>query len=160
MASMLGKVIGPVGDWTFRFGFWAAVTTSMLGVWQGVPYLFCDFLGLMKRLPDARRDTLMSHRSAWYRGYLVWLAIPPLVLLHFGKPVELVVIYSVIGALFMPFLAGTLLYMNSRRDWVGDRLRSGWLTNLLLVLSLLLFAYVSVQGVMDAWAKLTTVAPK
>ena len=160
MANMLGDVIGPIGDWTFRFGFWAAVTTSMLGVWQGVPYLFCDFLGLMKRLPDDQRNAQLSHRSVWYRSYLVWLAIPPLALLHFDKPVGLIVIYSVVGALFMPFLAATLLYMNSRRDWVGDRLRNGWLTNALLILSLVLFGYLSVQGIAGAFEKLTALMGK
>ena len=69
-------------------------------------------------------------------------------------------IYSVVGALFMPFLAATLLYMNSRRDWVGDRLRNGWLTNALLILSLVLFGYLSVQGIAGAFEKLTALMGK
>ena len=40
MAAILSQVIGPVGHWAFLIGFWGAVTTSMIGVWQGVPYLF------------------------------------------------------------------------------------------------------------------------
>jgi len=46
----------------------------------------------------------------------------------------------------MPFLAATLLYMNTRRDWMGG-LRSGWLSNTFLVLALALFAYLSVTEV-------------
>ena len=41
---VLGAVAGPIGKWTFLVGFWGAVATSMLGVWQGVPYLFADFV--------------------------------------------------------------------------------------------------------------------
>ena len=147
MAAMLGDIIGPTGYWILLIGFWAAVATSMLGVWQGVPYMFCDFIGLTRRLPAKRHEAILSTRSAWYRGYLLWLTVPPLVLLFFGRPVGLIVVYSIIGALFMPFLAGTLLYMNSRRDWVGDDLRSGWIANTLLVLSLLLFGYLCVDEV-------------
>ena len=144
MAGMLGDVVGPVGHWTFLVGFWGAVATSMLGVWQGVPYMFCDFVGLVKELPDEERRKLVSPRSRAYRGYLVWLAIVPLCLLFVGKPVGLVVAYSVVGALFMPFLAATLLYMNSKREWVGEELRSGWVTNGLLVLALVLFGYLCI----------------
>jgi Mn2+/Fe2+ NRAMP family transporter len=64
-----------------------------------------------------------------------------LTLLPADRPVGVVVAYAVTGALFMPFLAGTLLYMNGRRDWVGA-LRNGWLATALLVLCLILFGYL------------------
>lgn len=142
MAEMLGHILGPTGHWVFLFGFWAAVTTSTLGVWQGVPYLFCDFVGLVKRLPQAELKAMVDPSSIWYRGFLFWLAVPPLSLLLFEKPVALIVVYAIVGALFMPFLAATLLYMNARPDWVGEEFRNGWLTTMLLVLSLVLFGYL------------------
>lgn len=149
MAGMLEPLLGNLGYWAFLIGFWGAVSTSMLGVWQGVPYLFCDFIGLVKQLPAEKYAQLISPKSVWYRGYLFWLAGPPLVLLLFDKPVAVIVIYSVIGALFMPFLSGTLLYMNSRRDWVGEDFRNGWLTKLLLLLSLLLFGYLCIDELLN-----------
>ena len=142
MAAILSQVIGPVGHWAFLIGFWGAVTTSMIGVWQGVPYLFCDFAGLVKRLPSDQHKAIVNTRSIWYRGYLFWLAVPPMLILLLGKPVWVILIYSVVAALFMPFLAATLLYMNSRRDWVGEELRNGWFTIVALVASLLLFGYL------------------
>ncbi len=142
MATMLGEVMGRFGYWAFVIGFWGAVSTSMLGVWQGVPYLFCDFVALVKRLPYDAHSDIVSTKSRWYRGYLFWLAVPPLALLLTGRPVGLIVAYSISGALFMPFLAGTLLYMNSRLDWVGERFRNSRTTNLLLIFSLLLFGYL------------------
>ena len=144
MADMLGNSIGRVGHWAFLIGFWGAVATSMIGVWQGVPYLFCDFIGLVKKLPDDKHQNLISTKSAWYRGYLIWLAVVPCVLLIFNKPVGLIVAYSIMGALFMPFLSGTLLYMNSRKEWVGE-LKNGFATTALLVLSLLLFGYLFID---------------
>ncbi|HXI04192.1 MAG TPA: Nramp family divalent metal transporter, partial [Candidatus Saccharimonadales bacterium] len=142
LADLLGEVLGPAGTWAFRIGFWAAVSTSILGVWQGVPYIFCDFAGLMKRLGPEDRRRFVGTRSPWYRGYLLYLCIPPMALLWLHRPVAVIVAYAVAGALFMPFLAGTLLYMNGRADWVGPGLRNGWLTSALLVLCLLLFGYL------------------
>lgn len=142
MAEMLGTILGTWGTWAFRIGFWAAVTTSILGVWQGVPYLFCDFVGLMKRLPKRDLKTFVSTRSPWYRVFLAWLCLPTMLLLFMDRPVAIIVLYAAVGSLFMPFLAGTLLYMNSRRDWVGEDLRSGWMTNAILVLCLVLFGYL------------------
>lgn len=150
MGKVVGDLLGPFGSWAFRIGFWAAVSTSILGVWQGVPYLFCDFVGLMKRLkPDAQR-ALVSTRSPWYRGFLAYLALPTMALLFFQRPVAVIVAYAVAGSLFMPFLAATLLYMNSRADWVGPRLRSRWATNLLLILCLLLFGYLGFDQLRQA----------
>ncbi|MCH9008213.1 divalent metal cation transporter, partial [candidate division KSB1 bacterium] len=95
-----------------------------------------------KRLPPGQHAQIIGPRSVWYRAYLFWLAVPPLALLLLEKPVGLIMFYAIIGALFMPFLSGTLLYMNSRRDWVGEKFKNGWLTTALLVLSLLLFGYL------------------
>jgi len=39
MAEQLNVLLGPTGHWFFLIGFWCAVFTSMLGVWQGVPDL-------------------------------------------------------------------------------------------------------------------------
>jgi Mn2+/Fe2+ NRAMP family transporter len=142
MAEPVARLLGEPGRKAFLVGFWGAVATSMLGVWQGVPYLFCDFVGLMRRMPVAERRALVGSRSWWYRGFLAWLSLPTISLLHFDRPVTIVVVYSVLGALFMPFLAGTLLYMNRRVDWVGHRLCNRLLASGLLTACLLLFGYL------------------
>ena len=50
--------------------------------------------------------------------------------------------YAVMGALFMPLLALTLLILNTQSRFVGERFRSGWLINAILVVTLVLFAYM------------------
>jgi len=152
MATMLERFLGRLGYWTFVFGFWGAVITSLLGVWQSVPYLFCDFIGLVKNLPAEEHQKIISTRSKWYRGYLIYLGITPMALLFLQKPVGIIVLYSVIGALFMPFLAGTLLFMNSKQSWVGE-LRNGWATKCLLIVALILFGFLCFQGVLGAFGK-------
>ena len=44
LAGQLASVLGPPGRWIFLMGFWGAVFSSVLGVWQSLPYLFVDFL--------------------------------------------------------------------------------------------------------------------
>ncbi|UCD37202.1 MAG: Nramp family divalent metal transporter, partial [Fidelibacterota bacterium] len=143
VGRVLGELIGPVGKWTFLIGFWAAVFSSMLGVWQGVPYIFADFVAAWRAVNGSPSRTSAAVSSPLYRGYLLYLAIPPMLLLLVDRPVWIVIGYAVAGALFMPFLAGTLLIMNNRRDWITD-LRNGRLTNLLLWVALALFVYLGV----------------
>jgi len=116
LADQLGAAFGPVGKLFFLLGFWGAVFSSLLGVWQGVPYIFSDFLHLRR----SGGKTMGSHvditRTRSYRIYLAALALIPIQLLWFNvQQVQLV--YAVLGALFMPLLALTLLLLNNRKDW-------------------------------------------
>jgi Mn2+/Fe2+ NRAMP family transporter len=141
VADRLGATVGDLGRWCFLIGFWGAVFSSMLGVWQGVPYLFADFMHEWRRPGDAKA---IDTRSTAYRAYLAYLAVPPMVLLWLGKPVWVVLIYSVAGSTFMPLLAGLLLYMNGYRDWLGD-LRNRWPANAALLAALALFAILLIN---------------
>ena len=143
LADQLALVLGPAGKWTFLIGFWGAVFSSLLGVWQSAPYLFADFLALRRGLSPEQYKNLDLSRTPAYRIYLVAISIVPLVLLWLaGESVQLA--YAVMGAMFMPLLALTLLIMNNRERWVGGRFLSGWFTNAVLVITLLLFAYMGV----------------
>jgi len=143
VSNHLGNVVGEAGKWFFLVGFWAAVFSSMLGVWQGVPYLFCDFV----RKSDAGATMVCEARGMRdpvYRFYLVGMSLLPMVLLTLGKPVWLVIAYAVVGAMFMPLLAVLLLYMNNRSGWMRDYTNS-WISNAFLLLALGLFATLLVD---------------
>jgi hypothetical protein len=49
--------------------------------------------------------------------------------------------YAVMGAMFMPLLAVTLLILNNQERWVG-KLRSRWWINAVLIVTVLLFAWM------------------
>ncbi|MDP1588623.1 MAG: Nramp family divalent metal transporter [Prosthecobacter sp.] len=150
VATRLEATLGPAGRWAFLIGFWSAVFAAMLGVWQGVPYFFADFVAHRSRSSAAGLVDLKKSRA--YRGYLLYLAGPPLVLLLVGKPVAMVVLFTVIGAFFMPFLAAVLLYLNNRRDWMGS-LRNGIVCNLALLISLLLFGWIAITEIFSIFSK-------
>lgn len=155
LAGRLEVMLGPAGATAFLVGFWCAVFTSLLGVWQGVPYLFADTLALLRHRRDVAAGAeapALAHSPA-YRWYLGYLAFPPLVLLLVERPVAVVMAYAISGAFFMPFLAGVLLYLNNQSRWVGT-LRNGWVANLLLTLSLALFAGLFVTEAIATWDRL------
>lgn len=138
LGDALGEALGPGGRAVFLVGFWAAVFSSLLGVWQGVPYLFADFL----RLRRGQGEVGDLSRTLGYRAYLLGLALVPLA--NLGRPLKAVQLtYAVLGALFMPLLAGTLWVMNSREEWVGERFCSGPLVRVLLLAVLGFFGYAA-----------------
>jgi hypothetical protein len=140
MADQLAAVIGPWGKWIFLAGFWGAVFSSLLGVWQSIPYLFADFLELQTAKEGVRRTHDLANTKA-YRAYVVVIAIAPLFFL--ARPVAQVqLIYGVFGACFLPLLALTLLIMNNRRRWVGSDFMSPTALNAILIAALALFAYL------------------
>jgi Mn2+/Fe2+ NRAMP family transporter len=157
LAGQLAQALGPWGKWIFLAGFWSAVFTSVLGVWQGVPYLFADLMRLSRGrratarppAPDRERGT----RGAAYRGYLVFITLAPIPLLWLSLE-QAQLAYTVFASFFMPLLAATLLVMNTRTGWVGREFRSGWITNAALIATLALFTYAGVREAMDALGRL------
>ena len=114
LADRLRGHLGEVGRWAFLAGAWAAVFSSLLGVWQSVPYLFADLWRLSIK-PD-KSDGQLTANSTPYRAYMVALSI----LATGGLFFEFVTIqrlYAVVGALFIPMLALALLLLNGRARW-------------------------------------------
>lgn len=141
LADELGNELGTTFRWIFLAGFWGAVFSSMLGVWQGVPYLFSDFMTSKKKHSDKQKET------HFYRTFLLFIAIPPFGLLLFGKPVWLVLIYSVTGALFMPFLALTLLFLNNK--YIPSNSKNTLVSNGLMLLAIALFCILGLEKMMS-----------
>jgi Mn2+/Fe2+ NRAMP family transporter len=100
-------------------------------------------MGHVRNLPEEHPDRLNGGK--YFKWYLVWLTFPPMLLLFLGQPTGLVLAYGVLGALFMPFLALTLLgLLNTKR--VPYEWRNGWFTNVMLVLCLGLFGYLAIDN--------------
>jgi Mn2+/Fe2+ NRAMP family transporter len=148
LADQLAAVLGPFGRYAFLLGFWGAVFTSLLGVWQGVPYIFADFINL--RRAGASRDCYKTKdikKSCEYRAYLLALALLPMSLLCWVKVQQVQFIYGVIGALFMPFVALTLLILNNNVRLVGREFKNGRLINILLTITLAFFIYMGLKEI-------------
>ncbi len=150
MAEMLGSILGPLGEYAYAVGFWAAVFASLLGVWQSVPYLYGDLYGILKRLSPEAREAATKVTSTPYRVALRFITLVPIPFAFTGRPLFIIVAYTVVGSLFVPFLAATLLYLNNRVAWTEPVPRNHWTTNLLLVAILALFVAVGAQEAIGA----------
>ncbi|MFC9061514.1 Nramp family divalent metal transporter [Streptomyces sp. NPDC057074] len=151
LGDVLEQEYGTATGKLFLIGFFATSFTSLIGVWHGVSLMFADFLARLRGEREARGDELASGRRerSWaFRAYLLWLTFPPIVLLFQDEPFRLIIIYGVLGAAFMPFLALTLLWLlnsaRTPREW-----RNGWLSNGMLTIAGLLFLVLCVKQVWD-----------
>jgi Mn2+/Fe2+ NRAMP family transporter len=150
MADVLGTLLGTFGFYAYAVGFWAAVFASLLGVWQSVPYLYADFYGVWKRLSVEERRSMTKVTSTPYRLALAFITLAPIPFAFVGRPIVIIVTYTIVGSLFIPFLAATVLYLNNRVQWAPPVPRNHWTTNVLLVGILALFAILGAQEVIGA----------
>lgn len=144
LADAIGTQLGELFRWLFLLGFWGAIASSMLGVWQGIPYLFSDFIVtqnvVFKGADGATENATTSTRL--YNGFLIYISSFPIILLWFGKPVWLVLIYSIAGAFFMPILALTLIYL--QKKYLQTDSHTIGLSQASIAISLIFFVFLAV----------------
>jgi Mn2+/Fe2+ NRAMP family transporter len=140
---------GPLVKWAFLVGAWAAIFTSLLGVWQSIPYLFADLWQQIRgRSPRERR---VDTRSVLYQGYLFAMAIVPIIGLVAIDFQEMMKVYAVVGALFIPMLAVVLLVLNGQSRLVGAKHANSWAATVVLVGALCLFLLAVALEVRDQY---------
>ena len=147
MAEALGTVLGSFGKIAFSVGFWAAVFASLLGVWQSVPYLYADLYGIVTKMTPEQRQEVVKVTSTPYRAALAFISLVPIPFAFTGQPIQVVITYTIVSSLFVPFVALTMLYLNNRVKWTEPVPHNSIVTNLLLVAILVLFAVVGYQEV-------------
>jgi Mn2+/Fe2+ NRAMP family transporter len=143
LSDRLDELLGSAWKWLFLIGTFGAVFSSLLGVWQSVPYLFADCWGLLHaaRGEGSGVRIAVDTKAAPYRSYLLLIAIVPLLGLFFSFR-EVQKIYTVTGALFFPVLALALLVFNGRTSWVGAEFRNRPATVVVLLAVLGFFSLV------------------
>ncbi|MEU8894205.1 Nramp family divalent metal transporter [Streptomyces sp. NPDC048442] len=157
LGGVLEAKFGVVTAKLFLIGFFATSFGALVGVWHGVSLMFADFVerfqrerktgqpvtGMAEEVAAGKRE-----KSKPFRAYLLWLTFPPMALLWLDQPFGLVVVYGVLGAFFMPFLALTLVWLLNTDRTPGEW-RNGWLSNIMLALGGLLFVVLCVKQVID-----------
>ncbi len=150
LSERLSEELGEGGRVLFLVGTFGTVFSSLLGVWQAVPYLFADCWQLLRgeaRVASNEARHTVDTRSTPYRVYLVLLATIPMIGL-FTSFREVQKLYTVIGALFFPVLALALLIANGR--WVQPAFRNKPATVIALLGVLGLFAWIGIAGIKTA----------
>lgn len=140
LAERLEEPLGLYGRWLFLIGAFSAIFSSLLGVWQAVPYLFADVWRLFVTnvvTSSSQKSAKTVTESKPYRIYLLALAIIPMMGLFMSFK-EVQKFYAVIGAMFIPLLAVLLLILNGKRQWMGA-FANRPLTTLMLLATLVFF---------------------
>ena len=142
LSQRLHEALGPAGAMLFLIGAWAAITSSLLGVWQSLPMLFTDawraFVGQSPLSPEDLPRTWV------YRSFLILLATIPILQAGYGfESVQQA--YAMFGAFFLPLLAIVLLVLNRKR-LIGSAANRVW-TDLALIAVLLFFVGMAIDRI-------------
>ena len=130
LSSIIFDKYGSMGALFFKVGFWAGIFSSLLGVWQSVPYIFSDALHLFKNDENFELDKTKS-----YKNYLLLITFMPII--SFWIKFETIQkLYGVIGAMFIPFCAFSLIYINKKTD---SRFKNSAFEKTILYISLIFF---------------------
>jgi Mn2+/Fe2+ NRAMP family transporter len=147
LSNVLEDRYGAAAGTIFLLGFYAAAMSSLVGVWNGVSLMFADFVGHVRGHEADHPDSRAGGR--YYKAYVLWLTVPPIVLIFLGQPVGLILAYGVLGAFFMPFLSVTLLWILNT-DRVPREWRNKLPSNIALVLCTLAFGALAVNEIVKA----------
>ena len=151
LTDVLRERYGDVVGVGFLIGFWAASFSSIIGVWNGVSLMFADFWGNMRKKESGHPDTRVGGK--YFKFYVLWLTFPPMILFLLDRPIALILAYGVLGSLFMPFLALTLLgLLNGKR--IPKEWRNKLHTNIALGVTAALFLALGISELVKAVAPL------
>ncbi|MQA93607.1 MAG: divalent metal cation transporter [Streptosporangiales bacterium] len=142
LADPFGERFGSVARWLFLIGFFSTTFSSVVGAWNGMSFLFADYVRLIRGIPDEQAEEHTKISSPAFRAFLAWVAFPPMLLLLFGQPVFLVIVYAALGALAMPFLVIVLLFLLNSKAKVEAAYRNKLLANALYAAILLMFLFL------------------
>lgn len=156
---------GGILKWAFMLGAWGAFFSSLLGVWQSVPYLFADFWRIQSSAvssaagkPAKAGTVSREERSAamktlstsrLYRYHLLAIALIPISGLFLFDFASAMKINGVVGAFFIPILATALILLNGNASRVGVKMVNGWPSRIGLAVALAVFV---VAGVLKIWS--------
>lgn len=142
--NLYGDNFGEIPQLVLNIGFWCATFSSLLGLWNGIPYLFADFIKVMKqKTTNHRQSPQPLKKTPAYRFYLGWLTFPPMLLLMIDNPLALVLLYAALGSLFIPFVALTLLILLNSKQ-VKKEYKNKFYHNALLVFVLVVFVVLGI----------------
>jgi Mn2+/Fe2+ NRAMP family transporter len=140
LADRLVDKLGLPGKWIFLLGAFGAIFSSLLGVWQSIPYLFADLWGQLSS-GQTSKPQKVSTNSKPYRFYLYGMASIPMIGLWIGF-LSMQKFYAIFGALFIPILAVVLLILNGRAKFIGKEHMNHPSTSAILIIILLFFLMV------------------
>lgn len=145
LGKKLENQLGLIPKNIFLIGAFGAIFSSMLGVWQGVPYLFTD---TFNHISNKSTENKSYDKTLTYKIYAILLSTIPAIGL-WSRFDFIQKIYAYSGALFMPFLAGVLLYLNNKSDIKKLKTHNNLINNTIMVLILVFFLFFGILNILN-----------
>lgn len=142
IANALEAQVGSVARWAFLLGAWAAVASSVLGVWQAAPYFLADVL---RSAEERERGAPVDFRSRTYRFGLWTIALVPAcgLFVDFKRVQQWT---GIVGAAVMPAVCLALLWLCGKRSRLREHANHP-LINVVLVAALAFFVWAVSRGI-------------
>ena len=147
--NALAALTGSTGFYIYSIGFWAAVLASLVGVWQTIPSVFADCYSLLRRMPPDQRKAATRLALRPIAAALLFMALASVPFAFLDRPLLIVIAFTVLGSLFIPFLAATLLYLNNRVAFSAPLRSNRLATNIVLGLIVVLFLVVGALEIVE-----------
>jgi uncharacterized membrane protein YkvI len=97
----------------------------------------------MRKYSREERERLTAVTSTPYRVALLFISCVPIPMAFIDQPLIIIRTFTIVGSLFIPFLAATLLYLNNVRIPPDSGVpKNSALTNAVLAFALVVFAIV------------------
>lgn len=149
LADPLGDMLGAVPRLLFLVSFFFVVVSSIVGGFNGLGFLIADCVRVVRGFPEADSEGHMAVSSLPFRAVLAYLMAASAAITFTGEPVQLVLLYAILGSLILPILSAALLWLLNRRSI--DRVhRNSLMSNIVLSGALLLFAYLCVMQIIES----------
>ena len=100
-----------------------------------MPLLIAECYPLIRRLLGDHRNITVSCDSVVYKTGLAALTIAAVPFAFIDRPLALIVGYTIVASLIVPFIAAVLLYLNTRVQWT-EPCRNSWFINGVLIVTL------------------------
>ncbi|QFU93564.1 Nramp family divalent metal transporter [Amycolatopsis sp. YIM 10] len=150
LADPMGDLLGSVTRILFLITFFFVVFSSIVGGFNALSYLMADCVRVIRAIPEEDADRHMATTSRPFRAFVGYCVLTSVVVVFTGRPVTLVMLYAIFGALILPVLSGALLWLLNRRS-VEPVYRNGILSNIGLAGAFVLFGILGVAQILESF---------
>lgn len=117
LSKVFEPVAGPVGNWIFALGYFAAAFSAMTANATAGGIMLSDALG--------KGASAKSRTARIFSGVILVWGIAITAIFGGGSPVQLIVLAQSLTVLTAPVLAFLLVYLSTKGDFMGT-LRNKW----------------------------------
>ena len=140
MVELLEPLAGSLAVSIFALGLVAAGVSSQFPNVLMLPWLLCDYTG------QKRDMTIGKYRVMVFFISLLGLVVP----IFDARPVLVMIVSQVFGAIILPVTVGCIFYLGNRKDLMGEY-KNTVAANGILVAILLFSIFMSMVGIKGVW---------